>query len=140
MMSDRNHKSGSSESGDTQTPGVFLASPVLSNRVDGIDVSQLLREIGEASEAPNLRGIVFGRHLFLGLILAVAICALCTGCEPVRDPQSPNTTVTILSVYTDEFTGCQYIGQRNSSAGITPRIAADGRTHLGCREGGDAKS
>jgi hypothetical protein len=38
-----------------------------------------------------------------------------------------------LSIYLDAATGCQYLGQRNSSAGITPRIAADGKTHMGCK-------
>lgn len=62
----------------------------------------------------------------------VMLVPMLTGCEPVRDPQGPNDTVAILSVYTDKHTGCQYIGQRNSSAGITPRIATDGKTHMGC--------
>lgn len=70
----------------------------------------------------------------IGMVAVLAVLVLVAGCEPVRDPQSPNAKVAILSIYTDEHTGCQYIGQRNSSAGITPRIAADGRSHMGCKE------
>jgi hypothetical protein len=75
-----------------------------------------------------------GRAL-IGLVAVLALLALCAGCEPHRDPKSPNASIAILSSYTDEFTGCQYIGQRNSSAGITPRIAADGHSHMGCKGG-----
>jgi hypothetical protein len=70
------------------------------------------------------------------LTRSTAIClvlAALAGCEIAPDPQSPNASVAILSAYTDEYTGCQYIGQRSSNAGITPRIAADGKTHMGCK-------
>jgi len=68
------------------------------------------------------------------MILAV----LLTGCEqtsaprPMPDAPQLDGYVT-LSMYIDSATGCQYLGQRSSSAGITPRIAADGKTHMGCK-------
>lgn len=33
---------------------------------------------------------------------------------------------------TDHETGCQYLSSPGSS-GIVPRIAADGKTHMGCK-------
>lgn len=35
-------------------------------------------------------------------------------------------------VFTDHETGCQYVGPGGRGA-YTPRIAADGRSHMGCR-------
>jgi hypothetical protein len=36
-----------------------------------------------------------------------------------------------LGLYEDAMTGCQYLSAGLS--GITPRMARDGKTHLGCR-------
>jgi len=68
------------------------------------------------------------------LILAV----LLAGCDrpqaPARMPDVPQLDgYSTLSMYLDPATGCQYLGQRASTAGITPRIAVDGKTHMGCK-------
>jgi hypothetical protein len=34
-------------------------------------------------------------------------------------------------LYKDQVTGCEYLASRNDSA-LAPRIAADGKTHMGC--------
>jgi hypothetical protein len=66
--------------------------------------------------------------------LTIMIALLLGGCAPgTRTPESPRSDGTVLSVYTDDDSGCQYLGQRSTSAGITPRIAADGKTQMGCR-------
>jgi hypothetical protein len=39
---------------------------------------------------------------------------------------------TIVRVFTDPETGCQYLGMYGEA--VTQRIAADGKTHMGCRE------
>lgn len=36
-------------------------------------------------------------------------------------------------VYLDQVTGCEYLSTHMAAA-LTPRIAADGKTHMGCRE------
>jgi hypothetical protein len=38
------------------------------------------------------------------------------------------------AVYQDRVTGCEYLASGESSDALTPRIAADGKTHMGCRE------
>lgn len=35
--------------------------------------------------------------------------------------------------YADPDTGCQYLMRDGSSTAMTPRIAADGITHMGCK-------
>jgi hypothetical protein len=67
-----------------------------------------------------------------------AIClvlAALTGCSPTTGDkpdgeQKPLPLDPIL--YADRVTGCEYLGSRDDH-GITPRIAADGKTHMGCK-------
>lgn len=66
------------------------------------------------------------------LLLGLAILALCAGCvrrtgasgaaieNPYGDP----------GVYRDRVTSCEYLNVGHST--LTPRIAADGHTHMGC--------
>jgi len=35
--------------------------------------------------------------------------------------------------YVDPDTGCHYLMRDGSAAALTPRIAADGKTHIGCK-------
>lgn len=58
------------------------------------------------------------------LILAL----LLTGCGP--SPSVTRGTSEDLVVFNDRDTGCQYV---RGGYGLTPRIAADGRTHMGCK-------
>jgi hypothetical protein len=37
-------------------------------------------------------------------------------------------------LYRDILTGCEYLSSSHDSA-LTPRISADGKTHLGCKKG-----
>jgi hypothetical protein len=39
-----------------------------------------------------------------------------------------------VAVYMDHGTGCEYVAADGGHSAITPRIAADGKTHMGCRE------
>jgi hypothetical protein len=64
------------------------------------------------------------------VLLLWPLIGLVTGCEREHDtPLQPRTDNVILNVYTDADTGCQYLGR----SGITARIAADGKTHMGCK-------
>jgi len=38
-----------------------------------------------------------------------------------------------LAVHTDPATGCQYLRLISSGRELTARIAADGKTHMGCK-------
>jgi hypothetical protein len=66
------------------------------------------------------------------LILAslLAGCGPTTGDKP-GDVQSLRALDPLL--YEDRVSGCEYVAARNDHA-LTPRIAADGKTHMGCRE------
>lgn len=44
-----------------------------------------------------------------------------------------NSVDTRLTIFTDPATGCQYLGVYAEA--VTPRIAADGETHMGCKGG-----
>lgn len=61
------------------------------------------------------------------LILAVLLagCMHRTGGEGVGRGFSGDPLL-----YTDKLTGCEYL---SDGRGLTPRIAADGKTHMGCK-------
>lgn len=71
----------------------------------------------------------------LALLVVLCVVSLLSGCAR-KDPEPEVSVQTAgwLNVETDDATGCQYLGKHNSSAGITPRIAADGKSHMGCKE------
>lgn len=73
-------------------------------------------------------------------IIAAFIYAVFFIPTPLRAAEAPNLSTTTLYISLDGETGCQYLGQRSSSAGVTPRIAADGKTHMGCKGATNAKS
>lgn len=55
------------------------------------------------------------------LVILVAGCKRAEGSAPVD-----------LNTHTDIYTGCQYVTHAAGTA-ISPRIAADGKTHMGCK-------
>lgn len=55
------------------------------------------------------------------------LAALLAGCS---EPLNGRPSRLGLIVYTDPQTECQYV---TGGEGITPRIAADGKTHMGCK-------
>jgi len=60
------------------------------------------------------------------LILAVLLagCAKTASSDRTYDP----------TMYMDRVTGCQYLSPGGSDrSALTPRIAADGKTHMGCK-------
>jgi hypothetical protein len=59
------------------------------------------------------------------LILAV----LLAGCS-IKDDTDPPHGISGLDLHQDNATGCQYISHGQS---LSPRIAADGKTHMGCK-------
>lgn len=92
------------------------------------------RSAPSAKKPANQGG--FADKALLGLLVVCAVLSM-AGCQ-VREPgeaAAPRASNIVLYVYTDDETGCQYIGQMNTNAGVTARIAADGKTHMGCKEG-----
>lgn len=68
----------------------------------------------------------------LGAALVLTLLAL-AGCK--RD-QGPPAVQSVDGIYTDAETGCQYFARVLSGhryEPFTPRIAADGKAHMGCR-------
>jgi hypothetical protein len=69
----------------------------------------------------------------------IALClmlAALAGCsyEPYPESRTRNAAPEAIDplVYRDRQTGCEYLTRGNSSSSLTPRIAADGKTHMGC--------
>jgi hypothetical protein len=64
------------------------------------------------------------------LTRSTALCLVLAALAGCDQPPATRDTVFNLFVYTDTATGCQYVSE---SRGLTPRIAADGKTHMGCK-------
>jgi hypothetical protein len=62
------------------------------------------------------------------------LTVLLTGCG-MRDDTDPPNGLSGMGLFTDNGTGCQYLGYGSGHNGkaLTPRIAADGKTHMGCK-------
>lgn len=73
-----------------------------------------------------MRAIPYLFILLVALFLVVG-CMARTG-----DPAAQTTEQTYDPIpYTDRATGCEYLTTGSTHA-LTPRIAADGKTHRGC--------
>lgn len=78
---------------------------------------------------PNWLVIVCWSALVCVLVALVSGCGPTTGDKP-KAVGEPFQLDPVL--YRDQVTGCQYL----STSGLytlTPRIAADGKTHMGCK-------
>jgi hypothetical protein len=71
------------------------------------------------------------RALFVGLaMLALAGCGDMDSTDNHVEGKQSGFTLLI-----DHGTGCQYLESRT----LTPRIASDGKTHMGCRDAAPAR-
>jgi hypothetical protein len=81
----------------------------------------------------GLRGRV--GWLLVALIWSMVAVAILTGCE-ARDSTDPPNGFSGMTILKDALTGCEYLAGTTYSGtgtgGITPRVAADGKTHMGC--------
>jgi hypothetical protein len=72
----------------------------------------------------------------LALLVVLCTLSLLTGCAKrevqaqERNAEAEQTRYTPI-LYVDEKTGCEYLSA--DGGGITPRIAADGKSHMGCK-------
>ena len=83
----------------------------------------------------------FTNPLVLIWVAAVALVVIALTATPsVPEPQpapTPNAGIAYVPyVFIDDATGCHYLSTHNST-GLAPRIARDGKSHLGCK--GDPK-
>jgi len=73
------------------------------------------------------------------MLFAAYYAALSTlpGSVPAAETPAPapgTGLAYVPYVFADQDTGCQYLST-HTSTGLVPRIAADGKTHLGCKGG-----
>lgn len=70
----------------------------------------------------------------LALLVVLCVLFLLSGCVK-RDDTDSQDGISGMGLFTDHGTGCQYLGYGVGSSGkaLTPRIAADGKSHLGCK-------
>lgn len=73
--------------------------------------------------------------LIMALAMLMMLVVLVVTGSTKRDDSDPAGGISGFSVFTDALTGCQYVGFGAGMFGkaITPRIAADGKSHAGCR-------
>ena len=67
---------------------------------------------------------------FLGPCLVLAALAGCGNPRTSDADAAENAYAPVL--YTDHVTGCDYLSTGQTQS-LTPRIAADGKTHMGCK-------
>ncbi|MDN4061453.1 hypothetical protein QPK31_24840 [Massilia sp. YIM B02769] len=76
--------------------------------------------------------------MLMGLVAFILLTGVVVAFTP-RDVEAPQQPAPAPGagiayapyVFADHDTGCQYLSTHNS-AGLAPRIAADGTTHMGC--------
>lgn len=76
--------------------------------------------------------------MLVGLVAIILLSSVLVAFTP-RDAETPQQPAPAPEagiayapyVFADHDTGCQYLSTHNS-AGLAPRIAADGKTHMGC--------
>lgn len=85
------------------------------------------------AQPPTRREWLFTVGFFIVmLVLSFALSA----CGPTTSaPAEGEKAIAALDpwLYKDRATGCEYLSTRPEH-GLAPRIAADGKTHMGCRE------
>ena len=77
----------------------------------------------------------FAPRLAVLAVLGVVLAVLLAGCGPTTgDKPKAKAEQFLLDpvLYRDQVTGCQYLSTSDRYT-LTPRIAADGKTHMGCK-------
>lgn len=76
------------------------------------------------------------KYSIVWVFILLMVCAgVLGGCGPTTAPPDEGEKhIEALDpwMYKDRATGCEYLSTR-SEAGLWPRIAADGKTHMGCK-------
>jgi hypothetical protein len=76
---------------------------------------------------------------FAGVAWVVLFALALAGCEREEVVMSRRVSSATTHYYADPETGCQYYAEISGAGDFvprTPRIAADGKTHMGCQGGG----
>lgn len=66
------------------------------------------------------------------MIRALILAALLAGCGPTTKEVGAGAAGQDPMVFADRVTGCEYLTTQDRVT-LTPRIAADGKTHMGCK-------
>ena len=65
-------------------------------------------------------------------ILILILAILAAACQPRTSDADAVKQAYEPVLYTDRVTGCDYLSTGDTRS-LTPRIAADGKTHMGCK-------
>lgn len=66
------------------------------------------------------------------ILILAALAVLASACQPLTSDADAAKQAYEPVLYTDRVTGCDYLSSGDAKA-LTPRIAADGKTHMGCK-------
>lgn len=73
------------------------------------------------------------------ILILAALLAACGHNNSMPVTKAPEDVIYAsdwaIMVHSDPETGCQYLRLVSSGRELTPRIAADGKTHMGCKGG-----
>lgn len=69
-----------------------------------------------------------------GALVLIALAYTPNPAEPAPAPVPGASLAYVPFLFIDQVTGCHYLSTHNS-AGLAPRIASDGHTHMGCNGG-----
>ena len=69
-----------------------------------------------------------------GALVVVALAYTPDHAAPAPAPVPGTNVAYVPFLFIDQVTGCHYLSTHNS-AGLAPRIAPDGNTHMGCNGG-----
>lgn len=91
---------------------------------------------------PSARGIADPLLLLLSasavilFVAYVAATSISSEPPPAAPPAAaPGSGIAYAPyVFLDQVTGCEYLST-HTSTGLVPRVAADGKTHMGCKGG-----
>ncbi|NHZ98062.1 hypothetical protein [Massilia sp. CCM 8734] len=74
-----------------------------------------------------------GVVLMISLLFALPSTPTPTPATPESPPPTPTSNLRYEPlVFLDQITGCEYLST-HTSATLVPRVAADGKTHMGCK-------
>lgn len=69
-----------------------------------------------------------------GALVVITLVFTPASVDPAPAPVPGTNVAYVPFLFIDQVTGCHYLSTHNS-AGLAPRIAPDGRTHMGCSGG-----
>ena len=83
----------------------------------------------------KLHDIAETMAIVVGILFFLGLCFLLFSAASAKKEIEAGTgePVNSVTVSIDRLTGCHYLQSRWGDGGLVPRIAADGKTHFGCK-------